>query len=271
VGNVLNSINVSAGFIEDKVLNSKAKKLKKVTDMIAEHAGDLGKFFIDDKRGKHIPIYLTEAAQLIIDEQADIAEKLKSLTKNIEHIKQIIQAQQRYAKSGGVEIFTSISEVIKHSIEIAGGDLKRKGAECILELVELPEVRMDKQRVLQILVNLISNAKYALGKSKNQEKLLTIRCHKHNEDKLRIEVTDNGIGIPKENMSKIFRHGFTTKEGGHGFGLHSSALAAKEMSGALTAQSDGRGKGATFILELPFKPLGVTQWTTLVTPETDES
>ena len=88
---------------------------------------------------------------------------------------------------------------------------------------------------------------------------------------MRIEVADNGIGIPKENMSKIFRHGFTTKEGGHGFGLHSSALAAKEMGGALTAQSDGADKGATFIVELPFKPLGVTQWTTSITTGTDVS
>jgi C4-dicarboxylate-specific signal transduction histidine kinase len=117
---------------------------------------------------------------------------------------------------------------------------------------------MDKQRVLQILVNLISNAKYALTKSERKEKLLTIQCYKYSEDKLHIEVTDNGIGISKENMSRIFRHGFTTKEGGHGFGLHSSALAAIEMDGSLTAHSDGEGKGATFILELPFKPLGET-------------
>jgi PAS domain S-box-containing protein len=258
VGNVLNSINVSAGFIVDKMMNSKAKKLKKVTDMILEHADDLGTFLTKDQRGRHIPLYLTEATGLIIDEQADITEKVRSLTKNVEHIKQIIQAQQRYAKAGGVEIFTNINEIIKHALEINNIDPKQKGTNCILEFDELPEVRLDKQRVLQILVNLISNAKYALSISENQEKLLTIRCHKHNENKLHIEVTDNGIGISKENMPKIFRHGFTTKEGGHGFGLHSSALASMEMDGSLTAHSDGTGQGATFILELPFRPLEET-------------
>jgi len=255
VGNVLNSINISTDFISDKMLNSKAKNLKKATDMITEHADDLGSFLTEDKRGKHIPTYLTEVTSLIINEHTEVAEKLRSLTKNIEHIKQIIQAQQRYAKAGGVEIFTSINEVIKHAIEISTGDLKRKDAKCELDLAKLPDIRMDKQRVLQILVNLLSNAKYALSKSEKHKKLLTIRCYKQSEDKLRIEVADNGIGISKEDMSRIFRHGFTTKEGGHGFGLHSSALAAMEMDGTLTAHSDGEGKGATFILELPFKPL----------------
>jgi signal transduction histidine kinase len=67
-------------------------------------------------------------------------------------------------------------------------------------------------------------------------------------------VTDNGIGIPSENLNRIFAHGFTTKESGHGFGLHSGALAAKEMGGSLTVQSEGLGFGSTFTLELPLKP-----------------
>jgi signal transduction histidine kinase len=66
-----------------------------------------------------------------------------------------------------------------------------------------------------------------------------------------IIVRDNGIGIPPENLIKIFNHGFTTKRDGHGFGLHSGANAAKEMGGSLTAESNGPGLGATFTLELP--------------------
>ena len=54
-----------------------------------------------------------------------------------------------------------------------------------------------------------------------------------------------------EDMEKIFTYGFTTKHAGHGFGLHSSANAAKQIGGALTAHSDGVEQGATFALELP--------------------
>jgi signal transduction histidine kinase len=102
-------------------------------------------------------------------------------------------------------------------------------------------------------VNLISNGKYAISESQSEEKILVVRCYKHNKDRLRVEVVDNGVGIMKENISKIFQHGFTTRKDGHGFGLHSSALAAKDMGGTLTARSDGPGQGATFILELPLK------------------
>jgi signal transduction histidine kinase len=253
VGNVLNSINISAGFIREKVLNSKAENLNKVIDMLREHTGDLGMFLTQDERGKHIPLYLTEATKHIIHEHADIAEKLRSLTKNVEHIKQIIKAQQGYARAGGVEVLIDIKEIIEDAVEINSISLARHKVNLKLELDELPKTHLDKQRILQILVNLISNAKHALSNNEQKEKLLAIRCYKYGEKKLRIEVQDNGVGINEENIAKIFRHGFTTREGGHGFGLHSSALAAQEMDGSLTVQSDGPGHGATFILELPLR------------------
>jgi signal transduction histidine kinase len=55
-------------------------------------------------------------------------------------------------------------------------------------------------------------------------------------------------------LNRIFNHGFTTRQKGHGFGLHSGALAAREMGGTLTARSDGPGAGAMFTLELPLQP-----------------
>ena len=251
VGNVLNSINVSTSLIQEKVLNSKSSSLLKVTEMLTEHANDMKTFITEDQQGKHIPVFIIEAAKLIADEQAYVIDKLKLLTDSVEHIKQIINTQQAYARAGGVEVLTDIKDVINNAIEINSAGLKRHGIKIKLELDELPDVHIDRHRVLQILVNLLSNGKYALSKCQNQEKLLTIRCYKHGKNRVRIEVIDNGVGIPRENLTKIFRHGFTTKQNGHGFGLHSSALAAKEIKGSLTAQSDGPGHGATFTLELP--------------------
>jgi signal transduction histidine kinase len=70
-------------------------------------------------------------------------------------------------------------------------------------------------------------------------------------DYVRIVVADNGVGIPKENLTRIFNHGFTTRKEGNGFGLHSGVLAAKEMGGRLVAAGEGTGHGATFTLKLP--------------------
>jgi signal transduction histidine kinase len=108
-------------------------------------------------------------------------------------------------------------------------------------------------------VNLISNAKHALSASDKEDKAVTVRLYKHGESCFRIEVADNGVGISRENLTNIFKHGFTTRKDGHGFGLHSGALAAMEMDGSLTMHSEGIGQGATFTLELPLKLVEVKQ------------
>jgi C4-dicarboxylate-specific signal transduction histidine kinase len=70
-------------------------------------------------------------------------------------------------------------------------------------------------------------------------------------DRVKIVVLDNGVGIPAQNLTRIFSHGFTTRKEGHGFGLHSGAIAARELGGSLVAGSEGVGQGASFSLELP--------------------
>ena len=114
---------------------------------------------------------------------------------------------------------------------------------------------VDRHKVLQILINLLRNAKHAMEESTDREKRLVIRVASSAPDKVQISIVDNGVGIVPENMTRIFNHGFTTKKDGHGFGLHSGANAAKEMGGSLIARSDGHGKGAEFILELPTAPV----------------
>jgi C4-dicarboxylate-specific signal transduction histidine kinase len=152
---------------------------------------------------------------------------------------------------------TSIEELIENAIHINSAGLERHGVRLVSEIAEPGMIEIDKQRVLQILVNLINNAKYAVSTSDREDKVLTVRAYKHGEDRLRIEVADNGTGISEENLTRIFEHGFTTKQKGHGFGLHSGALTAKEMGGSLTVHSDGPEQGATFTLELPYKPVEV--------------
>ena len=257
VGNVLNSINVSTNVIREKVAHSELANLEKVASIINEHADDLGTFLTEHPQGKHIPVYLTEVSKCLQNEQTDIISRLWVLADNVQHIRDIVSMQQEYAKISGVKFQMSLSTLAEDAIQINSAGLERHGVRLIREFDELGDVEIDKQRVLQILVNLISNAKYALSDSSKEEKLLTIRIYKHCEDCFQIEVADNGVGISEDNLTRIFSHGFTTKEHGHGFGLHSSALAAKEMGGSLTVYSKGVGQGATFTLELPFKPVEV--------------
>jgi len=139
---------------------------------------------------------------------------------------------------------------LEDALRMNAGAVTRHRIKVIREYSEVPPVSLEKHKVLQILVNLIRNAKHALTDGGREDKRLIVRIARHNGD-VAVSVSDNGIGIAPENLIRIFAHGFTTKKDGHGFGLHSAALAAREMGGSLTAQSDGVGTGAIFTLALP--------------------
>jgi signal transduction histidine kinase len=131
--------------------------------------------------------------------------------------------------------------------------MERHGVQVVREYDKVPAIRVDKHKVLQILVNLIRNAKFACDEGGHGKKRIILRVGLNGNNCVKISVIDNGIGIPQENLTQIFAHGFTTRKDGHGFGLHSGALAAKEMGGALVVHSDGLGQGAVFTLELPIQ------------------
>jgi len=252
VGNVLNSINVSSTLVSDRVKKSKVANLSKLAALLKEHANDLGIFLTSDAKGKQVPGYLGQLAEHLMSEQATVVEELALLHQNIGHVKDIVAMQQSYARVSGVAETVQIVDLVEDAVRMNGGALQRHGVEVLREFAEVPPISVEKHKVLQILVNLVRNAKYACDESGRKDKLLTLRIVREDE-RVRISVTDNGVGIPEENLTRIFNHGFTTRKEGHGFGLHSAVLAAMEMEGSLSAHSDGPGKGACFTLELPLK------------------
>jgi C4-dicarboxylate-specific signal transduction histidine kinase len=161
--------------------------------------------------------------------------------------------QQNYARVAGLTETIKVTDLVEDALQMNLDALARHDVKIIREFdPQIPEITVEKHKVLQVLVNLVRNAKYACDESGKKEKCMTVRVA-NGDDRVRISVIDNGVGIAPENLTKIFNHGFTTKKEGHGFGLHSGALAAKDMGGALRAQSEGAGKGATFTLELPLE------------------
>jgi PAS domain S-box-containing protein len=254
VGNVLNSVNVSASLVSDNLQKSKVSGLGKAVALLREHEADLGAFFSTDPRGKQLTVYLARLAECLVAEQSTAMQELHTLRKNIEHIKEIVAMQQNYARVVGVTEKVKVTDLVEDALRLNSGTLARHEVELAREYEpELPEVIVERHKVLQILVNLIRNAKYACDESGRRDKRLVVRVTS-GDGCVKISTTDNGIGIPPENLTRIFNHGFTTRKDGHGFGLHSGALAAKEMGGTLVAQSDGPGTGASFTLSLPLAP-----------------
>ena len=259
VGNVLNSVNVSAGLVASTMRGSKASGLAKAVELLNEHAEDLGTFLTTDERGKRLPGYLGKLAVALTAEQKAVIEELGSLTRSIDHIKDIVATQQTYSGTVSLVEPVRVPDLLEDALRMDSDGLTRHQVDVIRELADLPAVLLDKSRVLQILVNLIANARQAMARVTGCAPRLTLQAGGAGMGegrRLRITVKDNGEGIAPENFDKLFVHGFTTRKDGHGFGLHSSALTAKAMGGSLTVSSDGPGLGACFTLELPFNPVG---------------
>jgi signal transduction histidine kinase len=252
VGNVLNSVNVSIALATEKVRGIKVETLERLATMLHEQP-DLAQFVASDPRGKDVPDFLIRMAKRLGSDRAAVLEDLAALRQHIEHVNEIVSVQQSYTNACGVTEVLPLADLLEDALRLNAGSIERHGLDIIRDYSELPPVPVDRHKVLQILVNLIRNAKHALDDGAPAEKRLTLRLVMNGGSRARVSVSDNGVGIPAENLARIFEHGFTTRKEGHGFGLHSSANAAHEMGGTLTAQSDGSGSGATFTLELPLQ------------------
>ena len=254
VGNVLNSVNVSASLISERLRESKATGVAKVAKLLREHSSDMNHFLAQDERGHQVPMYLEQLAEHLDRERNEVRDELNNLSLNIEHIKEIVATQQSYARVSGVTEKLVLSDLVEDALKIHLNAFERHGVKLVREFDPLPEITVDKHKVMQIVVNLLSNAKYACDEGGKKEKQVIVRLQPAGADRVKIEVADNGVGIVTKNLTRVFAQGFTTRKGGHGFGLHSGALAARDMGGALSVHSYGPGRGATFTLELPVLP-----------------
>jgi PAS domain S-box-containing protein len=252
VGNVLNSVSVSATLVADRLRRLKVANLRRGTALLQEQNGRLAEFLTTDPKGKVLPAYLATVADQLAGEQTRLIAQMDSVGQHIEHIKEIVAMQQSYAKVSGVYENLAATGLVEDALRMNAAAFDRHHIEVVREFADnTPPVRVDRHKVLQILINLLRNAKYAMDAQNGHAKRLVFRVGMASPNRVKITIADNGIGIAPDHLTSIFNHGFTTKKDGHGFGLHSGANAAKEMGGTLTAHSDGPGKGAEFTLDLP--------------------
>ncbi|MGC3957340.1 MAG: ATP-binding protein [Verrucomicrobiota bacterium] len=251
VGNVLNSVNVSTLLLRESMDKSQIRNLIKATDLLRDHAADAVAFLTQDPKGRRLPEFIEKVSAQLAVERDNWLRELAGLAKNIEHIKEIVAMQQSYSRVSGVRETLTAAGLVEDALRMNAAGLGRHGIQIFRDYAEVPAVSVDKHKALQILINLIRNAKQAMDEAGKSEKTLTVKIVCSGAGMVQVQVRDNGIGIVAENLARIFQHGFTTKKDGHGFGLHSSANAAREMGGKLSVQSAGLGAGAEFSLELP--------------------
>ena len=255
VGNVLNSLNVSVSMISDQVRASRVSGLSRSIELVDSFPGGLSAF-LETEKGKVLPTYLSSVSRRLSEENAKVLDELASVNRHVDHIKTIVAMQQSYARPSGTTEIVSIGPLIDDALHMGESSFAKHGIEVVKDYAGPVTTSTDRHKLLQIMINLISNARHALKDLRVRmpdqigphQLIVRVRAM---PGVVTIAVADTGVGIPAENLEKIFQHGFTTKQGGHGFGLHASANAARELGGSLHVVSDGPGCGATFTLELP--------------------
>ncbi|WP_224240902.1 ATP-binding protein [Hyalangium gracile] len=255
VGNTLNSVNISAHLISDGLRKLRLSGIGRTTRLLHEHSRELGPFFTQDPRGQQLLPYLQALSRELREEQEALMKETVSLTEGIDHIKAIINMQQKHARTVGAMETVSVPQLIDEALRLHAVSFERMSIRIERDFAAVPLIVTDRHRLLQILLNLLNNARQALAGSEPKDKRLRLRVGLAEAGgQLFIEVSDNGQGIAPEHLPRLFTQGFTTKKEGHGFGLHVSALSAAEMNGRLTCASPGVGQGATFTLMLPLAP-----------------
>ncbi len=249
IGNVLNSVNTSLVIMKRTIMQNKLELFPKLLDLITEQEESaLQHYFKNDEKGKYIPLMLHSMYRYQKQRAQDLLQEISDLGKNIQHIHEIVQAQQNYTKVEHRDWGNMVNQMEDAlTLNIAG--LNRCQIILHRNYQTIPRQLYDKHKLLQVLINLISNAQYALC-NKEGERHLYLSVEEKDAQIL-LKVVDNGVGIKEDIQTRIFEFGFTTRKDGHGYGLHNAANMVKDMQGELTVSSMGENKGTTFSLWFP--------------------
>lgn len=252
VGNVLNSLNVGAKLLAERLKKSRMDKLCQATQLLKDNLPDNPEFFTHDKRGQVLPGYLVDLSGYLRDEQNRLDATVSDMIERIEHIRDMIMLQQSHSCVRTLweplDLATVMEDALRLEMDV---HITHQQIKVERHYSDLPPIYSARGLLLQILVNLLANACQAMGDKPTDNRILTLRIGPQGDDNVRISVEDTGCGIQPRHLTSIFTQGFTTKDDGHGFGLHHACLLAQDLGGSLRAESEGLGKGARFILDIP--------------------
>jgi len=258
IGNVLNSVNISVDVAKRALTQVPINDVAMIASLLQDHREKLGEFLSEDVQGKQIPSYLAMLAEAVAHNQALVQKELMGLGRNVDHIRQVVDRQVHLARSGRTMWEPlRFQDLMEQALAISRPMLDQQGCEIMERYDDGLEGHCDRHQVLQILVNLVSNAQHAMEAAPDKPHRLTlyVGVAPDRPGFVRFEVSDTGVGIAAGHLHRLFTQGFTTRSNGHGIGLHSASLAAKHLGGSLSAHSEGPGCGATFRLDLPLSPV----------------
>ncbi|HYD42568.1 MAG TPA: substrate-binding domain-containing protein [Anaeromyxobacter sp.] len=250
VGNLLNSVSVSAERIVGLCGDPRLGGLVKTAELLEGCPDALVNFLVKEARAPLLAQYLRRSAEELDRERGAIRVEGREMLENVTLIRDTVKTLQEYAR-GERELMLhealDLRAVVETALKVQQSTLSRHSVQVVRDLAPVPPVLAQRAKLVHILVNLVKNGIEAMQATPLPQRILTVRL-RNGERGIELRVTDAGEGIPEANLLRVFSYGFTTKAGGHGFGLHTCANHVARMGGTIHAESEGPGKGASFVL-----------------------
>ena len=251
IGNAITPAKVSTALLIKRINESRIRN--HIKDMMARFGDILSKpnssSQEETEKLKQIVEVLPDA---VIEEFDHINSEVKRIRDKHEHIESIIHLQLRYARLSGNVENVNVNKVVLDSLEMLDESITKYSVTLIKDLdPNLPPIKSEKSKLLQVVVNLVKNGVEAMRDADSVERTLAISTHTDSSgENIAISIKDTGMGFAPEDKKKLFTYGYTTKKTGSGFGLHSCANFLIANKGSIEAISDGPGTGAEFIVHL---------------------
>jgi PAS domain S-box-containing protein len=254
VGNVLNSIKISAESISETFRTGTYdfKNLIQATNLLNQKFNCTDDFIANDPNNKKLLEYLVLFSDGLQQEKLQTLENIDRLLKGVRVVENIVAAQQTYASLESMMDSHNLKDIVEDSITLKNDLLERYSIKIEKDFKSVNKVHVQKSKLVHILLNLIHNAADAMVSEPPEQRKLSFVIEQ-SEGAVFLEVKDSGQGIPTDKHQKIFTHGYTTKDDGHGFGLHSSAKYMAEMNGKIWVENNVDQSGVTFILQFLLK------------------
>jgi PAS domain S-box-containing protein len=254
IGNMVTPLNVRTESLKDNAWPQNIRSLQKLRDLFST-----GELIFKNKENSQedsekLLEYLSTMILMLEKNRDNFYADLQFIKSGLDHISEVIALQQKYAGVSGYETKVDVNALIEDSVEMLRDSIKKREIEVDYDFAELPETTLDRNKMMQIVINLLKNAYEGINEQPGEKKEISIRTElidKQEEQFIQVKIEDTGVGIDPEHLEEIFNFNYSTKGRGSGFGLHDAANYIQAKYGKIFVHSQGRGQGACVVLQLP--------------------
>jgi DNA-binding LacI/PurR family transcriptional regulator/signal transduction histidine kinase len=248
IGNILNSINVSASLMKTATDSPLIPYLINANQLLSSHLEDLGNFIARDPKGMKLMQFYLKLGTYFAEFKNQVLYNSTRLDEKIKSIVDLISAQQTYTGVNESIERHDIASILDDTIKLMAESIEKYQIQVTKDYRVRPQIMVQRLKLFHVLFNLINNAKTAMTETKADERKLTLTICEDEKGKY-IRISNNGYGPSHNLLEKIFDFGYPNPTTGYELGLHSCIKYMDEMGGKIWADANNPNQGTTFVLQ----------------------